>query len=373
MRVLHVYAGNLYGGVEAMLATFARRRELAPEMEPRFALCFDGRLAAELRDAGTPPAMLGPARLALPWTVARVRRRLREVVSADRPDVVICHSAWSQAIFGPVARAMGVPLVFWLHDAVSGRTREERRARAVDPDLAVCTSEYARGTLSALYPHVRAEVVYPSVPPPPRISRNDRRALRETLRTHWADVVIVQVARMEEWKGHRLLIEALARLREVPGWTLWLAGGEQRPAEARYRTGLARLALRFQVAPRVRFLGERSDVARVLGASDVFVQPNLGPEPFGMAMVEALYAGLPVVATDLGGPREIVDETCGILVRPQHPAALADALRALIVDAPLADRLASAGPARARALCDPETQMRRLTALLADAAKESTP
>jgi glycosyltransferase involved in cell wall biosynthesis len=373
MRVLHVYAGNLYGGVEAMLATFARERSRAPEMEPRFALCFEGRLSAELREIGTAPEMLGGARLSLPWTVARVRRRFREVIEADRPSVVVCHSAWSHAIFAPVAREVGIPLVFWLHDAVSGRTREERRARSVDPDLAVCTSEYARGTLPALFPHVRAEVVYPSVPPPPRISRNDRRTLREELRTHWADVVIVQVARMEEWKGHRLLLEALARLREVPGWTLWLVGGEQRRVEATYRTGLARLALRFGIAPRVRFLGERSDVPRVLGAADVLCQPNLGPEPFGMAMVEALYAGLPVVATDLGGAREIVDSSCGIRVPPGDPAALADALRTMILDAPLADTLASAGPARARALCDPETQMRRLSALLADVAKDDTP
>ncbi len=373
MRVLHVYAGNLYGGVESMLATFARERGRVPEMEPRFALCFEGRLSAELRELGTPPEMLGGARLRLPWTVARARRRLAEVVAGDRPDVVVCHSAWSHAIFAPVARKRGIPLVFWLHDAVSGGTREERRARKVDPDLAVCTSEYARGTLPALFPHVRAEVVYPSVPPPPRVSRNDRRVLRDELRTHWADVVIVQVARMEEWKGHRLLLEALSRLREVPGWTLWLVGGEQRPAEAKYRAGLGRLALRFGIAPRVRFLGERSDVPRVLAASDLLCQPNLGPEPFGMAVVEGLYAGLPVVATDLGGPREIVDASCGLRVPPGDAAALAEALRTLIADAPRADALASAGPARARALCDPETQMRRFSALLADVAKDPSP
>ena len=59
MRVLHVYAGNLYGGVEAMLAAFARLRDLAPEMEPRFALAYDGRLAGELRDAGCAPEIVG--------------------------------------------------------------------------------------------------------------------------------------------------------------------------------------------------------------------------------------------------------------------------------------------------------------------------
>lgn len=371
MRVLHVYAGNLYGGVEAMLATFAGRRELAPEMEPRFALAFDARLARELREAGAEPEIVGGVRASLPWSVARARRRLSAVLTAERPDVVVCHSAWSHGIFAPVARKAGVPLAFWLHDAVTGRTREERRARKIVPDLAICTSEWARGTLSAVFPHVRAEVVYPSVSPPQFVvPRAERLAVRGELKTHWAETVIVQVARMEAWKGHRLLLEALGRLREMPGWVLWMVGGAQRPAEARYRRDLAKFALRMGIAHRVRFAGERSDVPRVLASADVFCQPNLGPEPFGIAAIEAMHARLPVVATALGGPAETVDGTCGVLVPPGNPVALAEALRSLLEDPERAAKLGDAGPARARALCDPAAQARRLSSLLSSIATE---
>lgn len=371
MRVLHVYAGNLYGGVESMLATFARGRALAPEMEPRFALCFDARLARELRDAGTPPEILGGVRASLPWSVARARRRLGGALSEVKPDVVVCHSAWSHGIFAPVVRDAGIPLAFWLHDAVTGKTREERRARRVAPDLAICTSGWARGTLPALFPHVRAEVVYPSVSLPQGvISRAERVSLRGELKTHWADTVIVQVARMEAWKGHRLLLEALGRLREMPGWVLWMVGGAQRPAEARYRRDLSKLALRMGIAHRVRFAGERDDVPRVLAAADVFCQPNEGPEPFGIAAIEAMHARLPVVATALGGPVETVDATCGILVPPANPRALAEALRSLLEDPERAAKLGDAGPARARALCDPEAQARRLSSILSSISTE---
>ena len=64
----------------------------------------------------------------------------------------------------------------------------------------------------------------------------------------------------------------------------------------------------------MRFLGERRDVAACMRAADIHCQPNTAPEPFGLAFVEALYAGLPVVTTALGGALEILTDACGVLV-----------------------------------------------------------
>lgn len=367
MRVLHVYAGNLYGGVEAMLATFARHA--SPGMEPRFALAFDGRLARELRGAGRPPAILGAARFSRPWTVLRARRAFDRVLRDDRPDAVVCHSAWSHGIFGPVARRRGLPLVFWQHDAVTGRTGVERVARRAAPDVAVCTSRYVQATLPLLFPHVRSVVVYPSVPAPPPVAGGDRAAVRAELGTAADDVVIVQASRMEPWKGHRAHLEALSFLRDLPGWSCWLAGGAQRPHEARHRREMEALAAAGGIAERVRFLGERADVPRLLAAADVHCQPNLEPEPFGIAYVEALYAGLPVVASGLGGAAEIVDPMCGFRVPAGNAAALADVLRRLVTDAGLRARLGAAGPARAKAFCDPAAQAARLHRVLTEATR----
>ena len=93
-------------------------------------------------------------------------------------------------------------------------------------------------------------------------------------------------------------------------------------------------------------------------------QANLAPEPFGVTFVEALASGLPVVTSDLGGAREIVDETCGLLVTPQDAAGLAAALGRLITDAELRGRMSRQAPVRARRLCDPDTQLRRLLSVL---------
>jgi glycosyltransferase involved in cell wall biosynthesis len=176
----------------------------------------------------------------------------------------------------------------------------------------------------------------------------------------------VQPSRLEPYKGHALHLAALARLRDaaVP-WECWMIGGVQRPHEAALLAGLERTAARLGIADRVRFLGQRSDVATLLAAADIHCQPNVGPEPFGITFVEGLAAGLPVVTGALGGALEIVDESCGVLVPPGDAGALAAALHRLIQDPVLRSAIGAAGPARARKLCDPATQIRALDELLA--------
>jgi glycosyltransferase involved in cell wall biosynthesis len=171
---------------------------------------------------------------------------------------------------------------------------------------------------------------------------------------------------MEAWKGQTALVEALAALADVPGWTAWIAGGAQRPAERVYVLSVRRAVTAAGLEPRVRFTGERADIPRLAAAADIYCQVNRDPEPFGVAFVEALGAGLPVVTTAAGGAPEIVADDCGRLVAPGDATALTTTLRELIESAPLRRALGGRGPARARALCDASTQLDRLIEILDD-------
>jgi glycosyltransferase involved in cell wall biosynthesis len=358
MRALHVYSGNLFGGVETLLLTLARSPSV-DGLTHSFALCFEGRLSRELREAGAVVHPLGPVRMRDPLSIRRARRELRRLLAAGACDVVVCHAAWSQALFAPPARSLGVPVVAWLHDAVTGRRWLEFLARRAGADRIVCNSEFTASTVGRMYPGARPDVVHCPVPPPPPLRAGARAALRSELATSEGALVVVQASRLERWKGHELHLATLGRLRERTEWVSWIVGGAQRPHEVRYLDELRRLAARLGIADRVRFVGQRSDVPELLGAADIHFQPNIGPEPFGIAFVEALYAGLPVVTTDLGGAREIVDDTCGIRVPPDEAEA-AGALRRLMEDGQLRRSLGAQAPARARALCDPLQQSRRL-------------
>jgi glycosyltransferase involved in cell wall biosynthesis len=105
-------------------------------------------------------------------------------------------------------------------------------------------------------------------------------------------------------------------------------------------------------------------VPALLASADIFCQANIGPEAFGISFIEAMYAGLPVVTASMGGPLEIVDDTCGVLVPPDDAPALASALAGLLSNRTGRAGLGRNGAARAQALCDPATQMRRIAAVL---------
>ncbi len=363
MRLLHVYSGNLFGGVESMLVVLARARAAFPDLEPEFALCFDGRLARELRACDVPVHLLGAVRASRPATILRARRALRALLKRSRPDFVMCHSAWSYSLFGPAIRRAGYPVGFWLHDAVRGTHWTERLARLRTPDLVVYNSAFTGQTVEAVFTRARAQLIHCPVSPPAVAER--REAMRREFGLAPETAVIVQAGRLERWKGHALLMHALGFLGDLPHWECWVVGGAQRASERTYEAGLRTLVVSRGVRSRVRFLGERDDIGTVLAGADIFCQPNAQAEPFGVAIIEALYAGLPVVATDMGGPTEILGgQACGILVPPQQPRQLADALRMLIENPERRRAMGAAGPARARALCDPGTQLRRLHDIL---------
>lgn len=356
MRVLHINAGKLYGGVETLMVALAHYSNLCPSMVPEFAVCWEGRLQDELLAKGVPVYNLGETRVRRPISILQARRRLLKLLSQRKFDVVVCHMAWPQAIFAPVVKSVGLPQVFWMHDA-AGRHWLERWASHVLPDIVVCNSSFTASTLPNLYPGLQAKIIpYPIGSSAP----SDVGEVRAEFDTPRDSVVIIQTSRLAEWKGHRFHIQALADLRNIPNWICWMVGGAQRPAEVRYLEELKAMVASAGIADCVRFVGQRSDVPRLLAAADVFCQPNAGPEPFGIVFIEALYAGLPVVSTDIGGAPEIVDDSCGMLVNRGDVASLSQALSKLIRDPELRRRLGAQGPARAYTLCDPKRQLARL-------------
>lgn len=365
MNVFHFAAGNLYGGVETFLVTLARLRHLVPEMNPAFGVCFRGRFWDELAATGVPLFDLSPVRVSRPWTVMRARRRAAEALTATGADVAVVHSGWGHVVFAPTVRRHGARLVFYAHGPFDGRSWFDRWSRRTPPDKVIANSKFTAASVPAGFPGVPTEICYPPVEPPnvgdPAIVRAEVRA---ELGTPADAVVILQASRMEAWKGPHVLIEALGLMRDDPGWIGWMAGGPQKAGENAYYDRLRARAKELGVADRIRFLGQRSDVPRLMAAADVFCQPNTGPEPFGIVFVEAMYAGLPVVTSAIGGAVEVVGEGCGMLVPPGRAERLAAELRKLVCDKfHRADR-GSGGERRAAELCAPARHMLRVMEVL---------
>ena len=193
----------------------------------------------------------------------------------------------------------------------------------------IANSQFFAGSVRNVFPGVRVEAWNLPVAQLDT-DKKTRAVVRSQLGTSEGVVVILQASRLERWKGQAIHLAALGLLRDSPAWECWLAGGIQKAGEAQFLDELRSAVERAGIADRVRFLGERADVPRLMAAADVFCQPNTGPEPFGIVFVEALYAGLPVVTSGFGGATEILDKTCGVLTTPGDAEAVAAALRGLI-------------------------------------------
>lgn len=369
MRVLHVSSGNLYGGIETFLVTLARYQASAPGLHQEFALFFEGRLSRELRAAGALVHVLGGARASRPWTITRARRALRALLKERTFEVAVVHGSWPHAMLAPVLRRQGLPIVLYAHGP-AGMHWTDLWSRLTPPTLVLANSRSTASSVTRHFPQVRCRTLHCAVDLAPRPdAAATRAAVRLALGTPLEAGVIIQSSRMESWKGHELHLAALAQLRDVDGWECWMAGGAQTPGELGYVQSLRAKATALGIEQRIRFLGQRDDIPQLLQASDIHCQPNQGPEPFGIAYIEALWAGLPVVTTAMGGALEIVDDTCGILVPPEVPA-LAAALRRLLVDPVARARLAAGGPVRAQALCDPVARLRDLVRVLTELSGE---
>jgi glycosyltransferase involved in cell wall biosynthesis len=356
-----------------LLGILASHASLAPGMEAHVALCFEGALSQELRASGARLHMLAPARLSRPWTVLRTQHRLGRLLAAVSFDVVILHNYWPHLILGPVAMARGIPLVFFAHEVPGGHGWLERVAGQIRPRMVLANSRQSASLMHTVFPCVRTEVYAGPVLPIARESVRPRAEVRAELGAPPDATVILHAARLAPWKGHESLLRALALLRGTPGWRCWITSSVQQAGDAAYLAKLEALAITEGIADRVRFLGDQADVASLMVAADIHCQPNETPEPWGRVFVEALYAGLPVVTTAIGGALEIVDASCGVLVPPREPRLLAEALGGLIADGGRRRALGAAGPARAASLADPLTSIRRLeTMLRADAVECAT-
>lgn len=349
-----------FGGAERALLTLldgldARRwratlcHHPAPGVEP---------LVAQARELGVrtwsvPPLPLGlQGMLRIPSFARALRQR--------RPAVFHAHLTWplgakNALLAGIAARipALLVTVQLYMDVPVTRGMLMQQRLIAAAVDRFLPVSDHNAHGLETLlrWPRRKMDVVHNAIDPAPFARRPDR-ALRRALANERP--LVLSVARLDPQKGHRHLLAAAA---EVPEAVFALAGdGPERPA-------LERLADRLSIRDRIRFLGERSDVADLLAACDVFVLPSLY-EGLPISVLEAMAAERPVIATAIGGTEEVViDGESGLLVPPAEPEAMASALRRLLEDAGLRARLAAAGRARVTTEFSAREMVRRVTEL----------
>ncbi|GAB6967748.1 glycosyltransferase family 4 protein [Komagataeibacter kakiaceti JCM 25156] len=337
--------------------------------------CAEGSLLDPVRAQGLRVVAVPMSRRLSPMAQWRAWRALVRLIRAEKPDLVHAHMPISGLLARFAARWCGVPCIAytghgflfnqpgsWLRRGIA-LMLEWLAGRVTDIYMTVSEAEARDARRLGI--HRRATAIGNGRDPALFRPMPDRRAaLRQQLGVEAGQVVILAVSRLVRAKGYPELLAAMRRL--PPNAVLWVVG-ERLPGDRGMDLGACFARAARDLGSRLVCLGYREDVAALMAAADIFVLPSQF-EGLPMSVVEAMLCGLPVVASDISGPREqVVTGGTGLLVPPGQVHALARALGALVDDAALRQRMGQAGRERACARYTQATVLARTLALLAPA------
>jgi glycosyltransferase involved in cell wall biosynthesis len=282
---------------------------------------------------------------------ARALRRLVRIFRAEAPDIVHTYLAAAN-VLGPVAaRLAGVRLVIvskrsgTFYQAAFPLLRRMERIGSLLSNVVMVNSDAVRREVERTERHQEGKFlrIYNGVAPIPAWTSEEITFFRAREGLPSGAPVAVCVSNFFDYKGHLDLVAAIATVTgEFPETNFVFIGRDAGTLE------VTRAAARDHgVLPHIRFAGHRADVSDFLRAADLFVHPS-HQEGFSNAILEAMAAGLPVVACDVGGnPEAVVDGVTGFLVPPRSPGRLAEAMSDLLGDEGKRRAMGEAGKRRA--------------------------
>lgn len=371
------------GGVQSVM------RELLPRLRNQFRIIVidpyvNTRFAEQCQAVGLETATLGPPprtpyvggkgslRRPLlllrraPWmavTLARFRRWVRN----NNVAAVWFNQLQAIRYFGRALPARGPAVIYHAHGFTSAAEIGPRTARWLNRRSATVVAvshDTARFVTAAGVSAERVRVIYNGVDAD-RIrtfAQLDGPPLPE--KPPGAVVFLHAATLNRHKKAQHLAIEALGLVKNAKA-QLWICGDVGPEGDRRYVDELHQLTTRLNVADRVHFLGWRKDLARVIALADVTMLTSICPsESFGMVLVEAMALGKTCIATNIGGPPEVIAHGETGLITSTHPAAIAEAMSALTDSQVLREQFGAAGRMRAESFFSPARQAEEFATVL---------
>jgi glycosyltransferase involved in cell wall biosynthesis len=338
-RIAFVDHAPFVGGAETVLLDLIAHLDRS-RFDPVVFLPAGSPLVQHLDARGVPWRDLPMPRINVrsPTALLRWRRTSGELARLAREcGADLIHSNTVRAHLGS-AFVRDVPVVWMLHDDTFPpwlfRRLRRRPARLI-------ANSYTTASTYNLEGDPRAYVVHNGVDT--QAEPGDRYRFRRRIGIGPDELLVAHVGRLVRWKGQHLFIRAAARIAgEYPQAHFTLIGTYAESDEspgilgggATYHAELQRLAQSAGLGSRLTFAGHQDNIADVYAGIDLLVHTSTRPEPFGRVLIEAMSAGVPVIASAQGGPTEIVEDgITGLLVTPGSSQALAEALTKILADA----------------------------------------
>lgn len=329
INVAQVVEDLKIGGLEKVIENIAMH--LNPEKFRVSVLCLSrgGEIAEKLIANGKDVEILGIKNYHSPLSLIKVARWLRQ----KRIDIVHTHG-YPAGVLGRLAAIFArVPYIF--HHVHSTYLDLNKRNHLIERFLSIftykviCCSEAVKRFIMEKegIPEDKLIVLYNGIPEPTLLAPSDVNNFKKDLGIPQEVSVIGCVASLVQHKGHRYLLEAFRKLDNT--YLLLIGDGPQ-------RRELERMAYDLGISNRVIFAGYKMDVSPYMQLMDMAVLPSLEREGLGISIIEAMALSKPIVATNIGGIPEVVDDgRTGLLVKPMDSGALSDAIKRLLISSEL--------------------------------------
>jgi glycosyltransferase involved in cell wall biosynthesis len=335
------------GGAEALLLHLLRHGSTRYEL-----LCVflqDGPLVEQVQDWGYKTFVVRTTHLTDPLNYLSTIAWLRRWIIREKPDAILSWMPKAHLYVGVAAALSGVKKL-WFQHGISGNGKMDRITAKLPVDRVLCCSAASKAAQDQVPPRRLTSICYPGVSFPTPIPILSAQA-RERLGLAPHARIVGMVARLERWKGAHIFIQAATIVSEaLPGTYFFIVGGEH-PRDPAYAEQIRHMAKDSGLKDNLILAGQRpaSEVPLWQASADIIAHPVTGEEPFGMAVAEAMGMGRVVVASDEGGPREIIqDGINGFLVPREDENALATLLIRLLQDSEELRRVAANAFSRGR-------------------------
>lgn len=341
-KVLHLVEDLRIGGLERVIASIVLGLDRAEYEVHVWCLTRGGEIAEELIEKGVSVRVFGMHTYHNPLHVFALSRLIR------KEDIHILHThGYFGSSFGRLAAILArTPVVIsHVHTTYHGFSKRNlimERFLSLFTDRIVCVSQAVRDFVVGVegISERRTCLIYNGVGESRR-SKGDTSFNIDRTRFGFEaeDLVVITVASLTPHKGHQVLIDAAGMVSKRHENLRWLLVGD-----GPLRDSLESYARELQLSSRVVFTGQQRDIAPFLQLADLFVLPSTEREGLGIALIEAMAAGLPVIGTRLGGIPEVIDDGVnGILVEPGSAGELAGAMEKLATGNEMRRKMGRAG------------------------------
>ncbi len=338
INILHVINLCEIGGAESLVAALAEKLDKQRFNVSIATLTADGPLKERIREAG-----LNHHKLNLS-NIREFPRKFARLVREQRFDIVQTHGARAECAVTFLAKVLGVPFVI---STFHGEHGFDNRIKVwagkickpcITSWVAISNSVRNRAISTLNLSPEKVHTIYGGIDFAYIDAYASNDDLRNELGVKTNEKLVVTVANLRPVKGHKTILHAISNLPERLKWQLKFCfiGADQCDGD------IVRTAEELDVIDRVVFTGFQKDIVPYLKASDIFLLASKS-EGFGLSVLEAMAAGLPIIATRVGGISEIIDDgVTGLLIKPETPQAIVDKLDQLLENPRFSERISEA-------------------------------